>query len=184
MTATADKPGVVFTEDGAIHTLSNGNVIHYRKVNGIFYHSETPGAVVRALENARSCCRRRVRLYYGDSALGRDWLDEVGMEGSIGNSMGPLKIPILLSNRRSHGGPGLLDHCIVKLKWATGGIIYQHPRYHTGTFTIREIGSEEMCGGENFRAKGFTHAVDVDNHNHANFRSVQEAERYVRRMTS
>ncbi|MCE9530714.1 MAG: hypothetical protein K8T89_06255 [Planctomycetes bacterium] len=184
MAATVNEPGLVSTEEGAIYTLSNGNVIHYRKVNGIFYHAETPRAVVRALENARSCCRRRVRLYYGDAGSGRGWLDVTGMEGSIGNSMGPLKIPILLANRRSHGGPGLLDHCIVKLKWTTGGILYQHPRYHTGTFTIREIGSEEMCGGENLRAKGYTHAVDVDNQDHANFRSVQAAERYVRRMTS
>ncbi|MCE9534148.1 MAG: hypothetical protein K8T89_23975 [Planctomycetes bacterium] len=182
MTATADKPGVVFTADGAIHTLSNGNVIRYRKVKSIFYHAATPAAVVRALETARSC-RRRIRLYYGDTAKGKDWLEEFGMEGTLGNSMGPLKVPILLANRRSLGGPALLDHCIVKVEWTKGGILYQHPRYHTGTFTIREIGPDETCGEGNLRAKGYTHAVDVDNQNHANFRSVREAERYVRRMT-
>ena len=158
MAVTAEKSGVVFTETGAIHTLRNGNVIPYCLVDGIYYRAATPDAVVRTLERARSG-RRRVRLYYGDTESGRDWLEEFGMEGTIGNSMGPLQIPILLSNSRSHGGPALLDHCIVKVKGTEGEILYQHPRYHTGTFAIRAIRPE----GENLLAKGYSHSVDVDN---------------------
>ena len=105
------------------------------------------------------------------------------MEGTIGNSLGPLKVPILLANRRSIGGPALLDHCLVKLKRTEGTILYRHPEYHTGMFTIRAIRPEETCNGENLFAKGYTHAVDVDNHNRANFRSLPAAERYVRKMT-
>lgn len=42
---------------------------------------------------------------------------------------------------------------------------------------------EEMCGTRNLRALGYTHAVDVDGQNHANFRSRRAAERFVRKQT-
>ena len=184
MTTAAEKSSVEFTETGAIYRPGNGNVIEYRKVGGgIYYHKDTPDAVVRALEQARSS-RQRVRLYLGDVKTGRDWLEEHDVEGTIGNSLGPLKVPLVVHNRRSLGGPALLDHCIVRIKWTTGGVLYQHPSYHTGTFMIREIGLNDTIGGENLHALGYTHAVDLNGRPHANFRSLKAAERYVRRMTA
>jgi hypothetical protein len=176
-----ERSDVVFTASGAVYTV-HGKAITYWKVGGIYYRAEAPDVVVRALEEARSR-QRRVRLYYGDRD-GRDWLEEHHVEGFIGNSMGPLKVPLLIRNRRALDGPALLDHCIVKLKWTKGGVLYQHPLYHTGVFTIRLIGPDEMCGGKNLRSLGYTHAVDVDNQNRANFRSARAAERYVQRMSS
>jgi hypothetical protein len=123
---------VEFTDTGAIYRPGNGNVIRYKRVNGIFYHVETPDAVVKALEHARAS-RQRIRVYYGDSKTGRDWLEEHDVEGYVGNSTGPLKVPLLIYNRRCHGGGALLDHCIVKVKWTRGGVLYQHPAYDAGT---------------------------------------------------
>lgn len=178
-----EKPAVVFNGDSAIYHVSNGNVIHYRRVGGIFYHVETPEGVVQALEEARSR-RRRVRISYGDRESGRSWLDEYGIDGYIGNSTGPLKVPLLIYNRRTRGGPALLDHCIVKVKWTRGRVLYRHPGYHTGVFTVRLIGPCEQCAGENLCAKGFTHVVAVDGESRAHFRSARAAERYVDRMRS
>lgn len=186
MTASAEKSAVVFTPSGALYTVPNGNVIEYKKVNGVFYHVDTADAVVRALEQARSC-RQRIRIYYGETDpskadVGRDWLEEHDVEGYIGNSLGPLKVPLLVHNRRSHGGGALLDQCIIKIKWTSGGIIYRHPRYNHGQFTIREIGPEDAFHGGGLREQGYTHAVDVDGKNHANFKSVAAARRYLHKM--
>jgi hypothetical protein len=62
-------------------------------------------------------------------------------------------------------------------------VLYRHLKYYTGTFAIREIGPDEMIGTENLRERGYSHAVEVDGRNHANFRSRQAAERFVRKMT-
>lgn len=172
---------VVFSENGAVYSPGNGHVIRYQRVNGIYYHAQTPPVVVQGLELARSL-RQRIRLYYGDTVTGRDWLEEWDVEGYIGNSTGPLKVPLLIRHRRSHGGPALLDHCIVKLKWTRGGILYQHASYHTGAFTVRELRPDSSADGD-LTAKGYSHAVDVDGHNQANFRTRAAAERYVRRLS-
>jgi hypothetical protein len=183
--APRTHPRVVFNDNGAIYRPGNGRVIRYRKVGGIYYHANAPDAVVEALEQARAR-RQRIRIHYGDARTGRDWLEEHDVEGRFGNSMGPLKVPLLIHNSRSHGGSALLDHCIVRIKTTgnRGRVLYKHPRYHAGSFSIREIGAADACHGENLRRKGFTHAVDVDGQNHANFRSLAAAERFVRRMTA
>ena len=52
--------------------------------------------------------------------------------GRIGRSMGPVKIPIVLSNRRSIGGHGLLDACVIKIEYANnsqGGVVWKHPAF-------------------------------------------------------
>ena len=82
-------------------------------------------------------CRRhgtRVRLYYGDVETGRDWGEFNDVAGRIGRSMGPVKILILLHNASSIGGSGILDQCIVRIRYANrknGGNLYLHPKYHT-----------------------------------------------------
>jgi hypothetical protein len=107
------------------------------------------------------------------------------VEGYVGNSMGPLRVPLLIHNRRSLGGGAVLDHCIVRIiETRTGRVIYSHPSYHTGTFTIREIGPEETCGTENLRERGYAFAVDADGRNHGNFCSRKAAERFVKKMTA
>lgn len=177
---------VEFVNGGAeaVFKPGNGSLIRFRRHEGVFFHADTPSEVVRALDAARKA-RTRIRLYYGDTETGRDWLEEHDVVGTLGQSLGPLRVPLLIPTRRSDGGPALLDHCIVKIKETRSGwICYQHPKYHTGTFTIREIGPDELCGGQILRSLGYTHAVDVNNINHANFHSLAAAQRYVRKMTA
>jgi len=176
---------VEFVNGGAeaVFKPGNGGTICYRRHDGIYFHEQTPVEVVQALNAARQA-RTRIRLYYGDTETGRDWLEEHDVAGTLGQSPGPLRVPLLIPNSRSTGGPALLDHCIVKIKESRlGRVLYEHPSYHTGTFTVREIGPDELCGNENLQALGYTHAVDVDGRNQANFRSLAAAQRYVRKMT-
>src|SRR5262249_11945879 len=146
---------VKFTKTGAVYRPGNGNVIHYQYVNGIYYHVETLDAVVQALERARAT-HQRIRVYYGDANTGRDWLEEHDVEGDVAISTGPLQVPLPICDSRSHGGGAMLDHCVVKVKWAAGGVLYQHPTYHTGTFAILETEPNNPV-----RKEGYPHAVDI-----------------------
>ena len=74
----------------------------YKVVNGTYYDERTNDRVIDTLEN----CRRnntRIVLDYGDTKTGKSWGDRYGITGRIGRSIGPIKIPILLYNRRSMG---------------------------------------------------------------------------------
>jgi hypothetical protein len=75
---------------------------------------------------------KRFRFHLGDPESGQAWGD-VDI-GKIGRSVGPVKIPIVLSNRRSMGGHGLLDHCVIMIEHANksdGGVVWKHPTYQT-----------------------------------------------------
>jgi hypothetical protein len=107
-------------------------------VDGTYYGNETPTAVVRILEESRRT-GLRLRLHYGDTKTGRDWMDEWGMTGRISRSMGPIKIPILISSNRALGGGGILDHCIVRIRTAAGNReLYRHPLYNRPTYTTAQ----------------------------------------------
>ena len=167
----------------AIFRPGNGQTIRYHRHGGIYVHEQTPIGVVRALNTAHQA-RTHIRIRLGDTGTGKDWLEEFDVEGYVGNSIGPLKVPLLLHNRRSLGGGAILDHRIVRIvETRTGRVLYSHPNYHTGTFAIREIGPDEMCGDQNLRALGYTYTVDVDGRNQANFKSFAAADKYVKMMT-
>jgi hypothetical protein len=105
----------------------------YTIENGTSYSIGTAPQVVAAIESAR-LNDRRIRVYYGDTATGRDWGETCYTIGRIGRSMGPVKIPLLIYSRRCYGGCGILCDCIVKIEHSNkrdGGTIYQHPKYHT-----------------------------------------------------
>lgn len=120
-------------------TLPNGNVIHYKVVNGTAYHEETPDAVVNILENARNSGREtRLRFALGDTETGEDWNEIYDTTGYIGRSTGTIKIPLLIAKVTSYGGPAILDHCIVKIERKRKGEreyteVYRHPKYHTNS---------------------------------------------------
>lgn len=100
----------------------------YREVNGTFYHKETKKEVIDILE---SCLRNDTRIVvdYGDTQTGKSWNEEYDIKGYIGRSTGQIKIPLLVYNKRSRGGGGLLDHCIIKISTTNGGaVLYKHPK--------------------------------------------------------
>jgi hypothetical protein len=118
------------------HHLDNGNTITYKIVNGTAYHEKTPDAIVKILEDARISNRNtRLRICFGDYSDGRDWGEVNDTTGYIGRSTGSIKIPLLIAKLNSSGGPGLLDHCIVRIESKAHGDksyseVYRHPQYH------------------------------------------------------
>jgi hypothetical protein len=152
--------------------------ITYKIINGTAYHVNTPDAVVNILERYRQGYRgekTRIRLFYGDNETGRDWNEEHNVIGYIGRSTGSIKIPLLINNNRSLGGPGLLDHCIVKIT-VDKKTIYQHPKYNNGEFTVKP------CTEKNLLNMGYTHMVYRNGENVANFKNEARANNYIQFM--
>ncbi|MBU0501432.1 MAG: hypothetical protein KJ867_15625 [Gammaproteobacteria bacterium] len=68
-----------------------------KKDLGTWYDPTTPEKVRKILETLRKR-GEKVRIFYGDSESGRDWLEENDALGHIGRSTGTLKIPLLVSD--------------------------------------------------------------------------------------
>lgn len=98
---------------------------------GTWFTPGTPKAVQDILERAR-LSGERLRLTLGDRESGRAWGDRP-QTGAISRSGGSMKVPILVANRRSHGGGAILTDCIVAIETSRGGTrLYAHPNLHTG----------------------------------------------------
>jgi len=154
----------------------------YKLVNGTSYDVRTPDEVVRILESARTN-RTRLHVSLGETDgpnEGNDWLEENDVYGFIGRSTGSIKIPLLIHNRRSLGGLGLLDHCIVRIRHTTGrrAVIWQHVNYRHGQIQIRNK-SEPLA-----LADGRTLRVDVlrDGELQAAFEDVTKARKYIHKL--
>ncbi len=155
----------------------------YKIVNGTSYHTDTPDDVVRVLEDARKS-RTRLHISLGETnnsrgKVGRDWLEEFDTHGYIGRSIGPVKVPLLLANRRSIGGGAILDHCIVRIRESAGGqVLYQHPDYHHGYLEIRQKVEPVTL------SDGRVLTVDVlrDGELHASFVDIAQARRWVQKL--
>ena len=91
----------------------------YKLVNGTSYDKRTDDEVIRILEHCRMN-NIRVVLDYGDTKTGKSWNDRYGITGRVGRSSGQIKVPILLHNKRSHGGGEILTHCIIGIKRSKG----------------------------------------------------------------
>lgn len=110
----------------------------YLTMGGTFFHPYTPESVARAIEQARTR-DMRVRLWLGSTHTGRAWAESHDICGRIGRSMGPVKVPLLLHNARSRGGPALLDHCIVAVQnTKTREWLHRHPTFDPGLFRLAD----------------------------------------------
>lgn len=153
----------------------------YKIVNGTSYDQRTPDEVIRVLENAR-LNRTRLHVSLGETEgpqAGKDWLEESFVTGFIGRSTGTIKIPLIVHNRRSLGGPGLLDHCVIRVRTAAGGrVLWQHPRYHHGLVQIRNKAEPVVL------PDGRTLHVDVlrDGQVQAAFEGIAGARRFLRKL--
>ena len=103
-------------------------------LDGTCYHEETDTNVVEALQHARKA-NKNVRFMYGDVETGESWLDEYDVDGYLGRSMGPVKATLILPDRKSLGGPAILEHCIIYLMVA-GEVKYKHPKFKTPELNI------------------------------------------------
>lgn len=138
----------------------DGKVRRYKVSDeGTYYNSETPNEVIELLELARKL-NYYVWFRLGDMNTGQDWMDDFDTCGFVSRSTGPIKIPILLANRRSMGGGGILTHCIVKLVVNGGGrkrtwqsTVYQKPELlaiysddgkDNGLWVVRKLPGKEI----------------------------------------
>ena len=149
-----------------------------KTINGTSYHDETPDDVIAILEKAR-LNRTRLHVSLGDTLTGKDWLEEFETHGYIGRSMGPVKVPLIIANRRSTGGGAILDHCIVRIRTSQGGrVLYQHPEYHQGELQIRWRDEPVVLGD------GRVLTVDIFRNGdlHASFENMGSARRWVQKL--
>jgi hypothetical protein len=148
----------------------------YKVKNGTYYHRDTPDEIIRLLEAAR-LGNVRLRFHFGNTNTGRDWCEEFDVVGTIGRSMGPVKVPLLLQTSRSIGGGSILDHCIVRIRSVgkNGRDIYRHPKYHTGTVKIETI-------NKTHDGKTYTRRVTIDGEEHAAFRLPKQATAWCDKM--
>lgn len=115
-----------------MRAASGRDIVFERESSGTYYHKGTPPRLRGVLESAREQ-GARVRLFYGDTDgndLGRQWLDDCDVTGRLTRSMGPIKVPIILANRRSSGGHAILDDCVIRVM-VDGREAYRHPAYQT-----------------------------------------------------
>lgn len=134
------------------------------------YHEDTPEEVKRILESCLHQYDQRVRIFYGDTKTGRDWMEEYDVTGTIGRSTGTQPVLLLVNNRRSMGGGALLTHCIVRLL-VNGSELYRHPKYNQPELTIGPVVNE-----------GYQSAAYEDGKLCAQFHTPQGAARWIEFM--
>lgn len=160
-------PGVIDNSDGTVTwSHPHGSVRYRRHASGTFYHAQTEPEVVALLERAR-VDGRSVRIFYGDARTGRDWLEESDVQGTLGRSTGPLKVPLLIAHG-SAGGSALLDHCIVRLR-IEGREAWRHRSYFQGEMELVDT-----------RLATHPFGVDVDGQWQAQFKTDAARSRYLR----
>jgi len=136
-----------------------------KEINGMFFDKKTPDEVCYLLSNY---CHtgKRLKIYYGDTQTGIDWHEEHDIIGTVGRSTGNIKIPLLIPNIRSVGGPGILSDCIIKIiDMKTKKTIYQHPKYQKSVVTIVPSDME-----------GYTHNTLINGILHGRHKSLRSAQ--------
>ena len=142
----------------------------------------TAPEVIKVLERAKAR-HTRVRLFLGNTETGEVWMEENDIVGYIGNSMGPVKVPILLYNAASIGGGAILTHCIMairdKHRW-----LYRHPLFKTPRVkTYRATGLHPEPIPEGYTAAADYQKPDGTWMRLANFKLPRQADRYAAFMT-
>lgn len=101
-----------------------------------YFDPGTSPKVARVLELCRSN-GTKVRLIQGDTSTGRSWLDEHDVVGTIGRSMGTLKVPLLIESGACCGS-AILTACLLGIVDRDNGeFIFRHPAYHAPDLSIR-----------------------------------------------
>ena len=136
--------------------------------NTTWFNPATPLEVREILDRSRRV-GNRLRLFFGDTETGRDWLSEYDVVGNVGRSSGTLKVPLIIANAKSSGGPAILDHCILRIiDCATKRELYRHPLYRVPHF--------ELLPGDR---EGYDRTVNANGTVHARFKTQASAERWI-----
>lgn len=152
-----------------------------RHEDGTFYHAETP-MEVRKILSAELKARnyRRIRVFYGDHATGKDWCEEDDVCGFVGRSMGLVKMPLLLPTRGSSGGDAILDDCIVRIL-INGCEVYRTKNYQEPVFE-KHVKFDTDCVKLPDGRK-LPYEVSVNGQTHACFETLKKRQRWLDFMT-
>lgn len=154
------------------YPISTHNGKEYKVAYGFYFHKDTNDKVIDVLVNLYTT-HKRCRIFYGDIKSGKSWHDEYDITGTIGSSTGSIKIPLIINNSRSFGGPGILEHCIVGIQVKAGQFLYKHPTFDAGKWELRLNQSEK----EN------PFSVYCNDILHARFNREKRAVNYIAFMT-
>lgn len=121
----------------------------------IYFEPGTAPEVKKALQTAMEQ-RYTVRLHLGNTTTGKSWNEEWDVIGKIGQSMGPMRVPLLVSKGES-GGSAILTSCILRIQRIKSGSLYDannsvdlyvHPMYASPNFFWkRETRQEKLAKG-------------------------------------
>lgn len=127
----------------------------------------TPVAVRAYLEAYRRA-GGSVRLFLGDPATGRDWLEENDVYGTIGRSMGPIKVPLLIEKGECGGGAILTANILRIVDGRSRKEVYRHASYQEPRFKLVAT---------NIRTHPI--GVQVDGKPHARFKTSAQADNWI-----
>ena len=144
---------------------------HYKVYNGTWYCFDAPDGVIYILDGAMKN-HERVRVFYGDTETGRDWMEIYDTIGYVSRSCGYIiKSPLLIKNSRSSGGTCILTDNIVKIT-IDKFVVYQHLNYHLPDMEIREA-------SDSLKAMGYNYSTFADGKNDFNCKTMKQAENHV-----
>jgi hypothetical protein len=113
---------------------------NYFENGDLWFPEGTLSAVREALHRAYTANRTthgrgrrgtRIRLWYGSPETGRDWCEEHDVVGYVSRTTGSIKVPVLIYNDRSLGGPAITCENIVRIDWCDGTPLYRHPNFQS-----------------------------------------------------
>jgi hypothetical protein len=133
-----------------------------------YFEPGTDPKVKQLLERYRKS-RTSVRLFFGDTETGRDWMSEYDVFGTIGRSCGPQKVPLLVSDG-DFGGGAILTSCVLRIIEVDSlKEVYVHPLYQAPNLSVHP----------DTKTRGYRFRVDRDDDVQARFRSLEQAHAYV-----
>ena len=142
----------------------------YKVYNDTWYCLDTPDGVIYILDSAMKN-HERIRVFYGDTETGRDWMEIYDTIGYVTRSYGNVKIPLLVKNSRSIDGTGILDDSIVKIT-IDKVVVYRQRNYRLPDMEIREA-------SDSLKAMGYNYSTFADGKNDFNCKTMKQAENHI-----
>lgn len=127
------------------------------------YPKGMPEAVCKVLEAAHNS-GTKIRIFYGDVVTGAAWPEENDVKGTIGNSTGPQKVPLLIESARSMGGMPIMN-CVVAIRSHTEWL-YKHPVFTVGKWVYQADDDGKIW-------------VYFNGEKHASFDNIRKATNYI-----
>lgn len=143
---------------------------HYKVYNGTWYCLDTPDGVIYILDGAMKN-HKRIRVFYGYTETGRDWMEIYDTIGYVSRSCGNIKIPLLIKNSRSISGTGILDDSIVNIT-IDKVVVYRQSNYRLPDMEIREA-------SDSLKAMGYNYFTFADGKNDYNCKTMKQAKNHV-----